>query len=66
MCSEIKERYIASGNRYGAFSQLVLVPRNGKAKELHILMIMENDDLFHAWFKAIPNADKQGRASTAR
>jgi hypothetical protein len=62
--SEIKERYILSGNRYGAFSQLVLVPRNGKAKELHILMIIQNDDLFHAWFKAIPNADKQDRAST--
>lgn len=52
--SEIKERYNVSGNGRGAFSQLVLVPCNGKAKELHILMIMDNDDLFHAWFAAIP------------
>ena len=60
--SEIKERYIVSGNWRGAFSQLVLVPRDGKAKELHILMIIQNDDLFHAWFKPIPNVDEQERA----
>ena len=50
------------GYRPGATAQLVFVPRNGKAKELRIPMIIDNDDLFHAWFKAIPDADKQRQA----
>jgi hypothetical protein len=64
--SEIKEKYNVSGNGRGAFSQLVLVPRDGNAKELRILMILDNDVLFHAWFAAIPDANYQERASIAR
>lgn len=60
--SEIRERYILPGNAYGAFRQIVLVPRDGNAKELPILMIMRRDALFDAWFAAIPDADEQERA----
>lgn len=63
--SEIKERYNVSANGRGAFSQLVLVPRNGKVKELRILMIIQNDALFDAWFAAIPDAEDQERAPAA-
>ena len=62
MRSEIKERSFEPGNFRGAFSQLVLVPRNRKAKELRILLIIDNDDLFHAWFAAIPVAGERERA----
>ena len=62
---EIKERrlLLAKGYVRGAgISELVLVPQDSREKELHMLMIIENDDLFHAWFKVIPNADKRIRA----
>jgi hypothetical protein len=60
--SEIKETRLESGNWYGAFSQLVLVPRNRETKELRILRIMQTDALFDAWFAAIPDAGSQERA----
>jgi len=58
--SEIEERRFVSGNWYGAFSQLVLVPRNTETKELRILLIIENDALFDAWFAAIPMRARTG------
>lgn len=52
--SEIKERVLVSGNRYKAFSQLVLVPRDARSKDLRIPLIIENDAMFDAWFADIP------------
>jgi hypothetical protein len=61
MRSEIKERRFMSGNRAGAFSQIILIPRDRNMKRLPILLILENDDLFHAWFAAIPIAGNGDR-----
>ncbi|HWF37529.1 MAG TPA: hypothetical protein VG322_03355 [Candidatus Acidoferrales bacterium] len=60
MRSEIKERRFVSGNRYGAFTQLVLVPRGGQSKELRIPLIIENDAVFDAWFAGIPMRARTG------
>jgi hypothetical protein len=61
MRSEIKERRFMTGNRDGAFSQIILIPRDRNTKRLPILLILENDDLFHAWFAAIPIAGSGDR-----
>jgi hypothetical protein len=57
MRSEIEKRRFMAGNRDGAFSQIVLIPHDRNTKRLPILLILDNDDLFHAWLAAIPTDD---------
>jgi hypothetical protein len=57
MRSEIEKRRFIAGNRDGAFSQIVLIPHDRNTKRLPILLILDNDDLFHAWLAAIPTDD---------